>query len=388
MKKALIVANNGFALYNYRFAFVKHLMRCGWNVIVAANDEANFQEKFAFHGITFINVSINHKGLNPLTDLALVMKLKKLYKQESPDIVHHFTIKPVIFGTLAGKLARIPSIVNTITGLGYVFVKGGLIQYLVMLLYKLAFMGKAHVILQNNDDYKLFITSGIVKKKKAHIILGSGINTQEIYPQKRNRKDEKGLRFLFFSRMLWDKGVKEYVEAAEKVKRQYGETIFYMAGGHTGAAKSSSVDAVKVNNPQAIKEQWLHGVNDRGYVKWIGRVSFEEILRLLDNSDVVVLPSYREGLARALTEASAKGKPIITTDVPGCREVVVNGVNGFLVPLKDVDALADAMMKFIHYPALIESMGQASRERAVELFDEKKIFTQILEVYKKAGVML
>ncbi len=180
--------------------------------------------------------------------------------------------------------------------------------------------------------------------------------------------------------MLWSKGISEYISAAERVKKQYPETKFILAGGASGGGAKG--------NPDAIPEKWLNEVNARGIAKWIGRIPFEDVMILLDNSDVVVLPSYYpEGVPRSLIEAAAKGKPIITTNTPGCKEVVVDGVNGFFSSPKDVESLANCMLKFIREPELINKMGIESRKRAVDIFDEEKILEKTAGVYKKAGAL-
>ncbi|GAB62032.1 MAG: glycosyltransferase family 1 protein [Candidatus Jettenia sp.] len=378
-KKALFIANTGFALFNYRLQLMKFLSNQGWSVVAIANDEADYVNKFSNIGIRFININIDHKGKNPIADVALIWRLKSLYNQESPSLVHHFTIKPVIFGSLAAKWAKVPAIINSITGLGYVFNERGLLMRTSMMLYKFALSGRPRVIFQNNDDYQLFVSNALIKKTNAQVILGSGVNTKVFYPNTIKRSDAN-LQFLLVSRMLWSKGISEYISAAERVKKQYPETKFILAGGASGGGAKG--------NPDAIPEKWLNEVNARGIAKWIGRIPFEDVMILLDNSDVVVLPSYYpEGVPRSLIEAAAKGKPIITTNTPGCKEVVVDGVNGFFSSPKDVESLANCMLKFIREPELINKMGIESRKRAVDIFDEEKILEKTAGVYKKAGAL-
>lgn len=378
-KKALFIANTGFALYNFRLALMKYLSDTGWCVIAVANDEADFFTRFEKKGVRFIHVPIDHKGKNLVSDLQLVWRLNLLYRKEAPDLVHHFTIKPVIFGSIAAKLARVPAIVNSITGLGYVFKKGGILKKIVSDLYKVALTGNIKITFQNNDDYDFFVSNRIVNKENASIILGSGVNTDEIRPTTGLIKNNH-FTFLMVSRMLWSKGVREYVSAAEKIKKKFPKSSFVMAGGASGGGA--------IGNPEAISEDWLKAVNEIGCVKWVGRIPFQDVMDLLDNSDVVVLPSYYpEGVPRSLIEAAAKGKAIITTDTPGCREVVVDGINGFVVPPKDIDSLEKSMIKFIRQPEIVYDMGVESRKRAVDLFDEKKILEQTASVYKAAGVL-
>ncbi|MCF6158848.1 MAG: glycosyltransferase family 1 protein [wastewater metagenome] len=379
-KKALFVANTGFALFNFRIPLMKSLSEKGWSVIAVANDESDFTDKFSEEGIKFINISIDHKGKNPLADMALIWRLKALYNQESPTLVHHFTIKPVIFGSLAAKRAKVPVIVNTITGLGYVFNKGGLLMRTVIRLYKYALSGRPQVIFQNHDDYRLFLANHIIRKTNARIILGSGVNTEVICPRVTERS-HNGMQFLLVSRMLWSKGVGEYVAAAEKIKKQNPGCSFIMAGGASGGGAKG--------NPDAIPEKWLRDAEARGIVTWLGRIPFHDVITQLDNSDVFVLPSYYpEGVPRSLIEAAAKGKPLITTDTPGCREVVIDGNNGFLTPPRDVNSLANCLLTFIQHPELIEKMGTASRKMAIDIFDERKVLDQTFQVYKDAGAPL
>lgn len=371
--KILYVANTGFSLYHFRLPMMKHLLAKGWRVVAAASDEADFQVRFEEQGIKFVNVFMDHKGRNPLRDLALVAKLKSLYDVETPDIVHHFTIKPVIFGSLAAKIAGVPAIINTITGLGYAFERGGLLRRTVIGLYRLALSGRPQVIFQNKDDHRSFISQKIVRQENAWVIPGSGVNTEMVIPvAKRNSNGSP--KFLMVCRMLWSKGVHEYVQAAEIVKARYPETSFAMVGGASGAGAKG--------NPEAIPEAWLNGVTAKGAVTWLGRVSFAQVMELLDSADVFVAPSYYpEGIPRSIIEAAAKAKPIITTDTPGCREAVIEGINGFLVPPRDVPSLATRMLDFVHHPEISLRLGRASREMAVSIFDERKILAQNFAIY-------
>jgi glycosyltransferase involved in cell wall biosynthesis len=290
--------------------------------------------------------------------------------------VHHFTIKPVIYGSLAARLAKVPAIVNTITGLGYSFDKGGWLQRLVELLYRIALKGRIRTIFQNNDNQQLFIAKGLAAENKTHVILGSGICTKAVYPQKQPQKGVFKVTFLLIGRMLWSKGIAEFVSAARQVKKLYPGCEFIMAGGYSGGGAAA--------NPEKIPLEWLHDRNRERIVKWVGHISNQKVMNLLDEASVVVLPSYAEGVLKTLIEAAAKAKPIIATDAPGCREVVVNGLNGFLVPIKNSIRLAECMIKFIKSPELMTKMGAESRKRAMDLFDERIVFQQTKEVYRSA----
>jgi glycosyltransferase involved in cell wall biosynthesis len=374
--KIAFVANTGFALYGFRLNLMKFLVDLGYDVVALANDEANFASKLTSYGIRFIDTCVDHKGMNPFSDILYSLKLKRIYEVEKPVLVHHFTIKPVVYGSLAARLAKVPAIVNTITGLGYSFDKGGWLQKLVELLYRLALTGRTKTIFQNNDNQRLFVAKGLVSKDQTQVILGSGISTREIYPKKQPKKDHFKTTFLLIGRMLWSKGIKEFVSAAGHVKRLYPGCEFIMAGGFSGGGAAA--------NPEKIPLKWLHDTNRKGTVRWVGHVPYREIMKLLDDASVVVLPSYAEGVPKTLIEAAAKAKPIIATDAPGCREVVVGGLNGFLVPVKDSISLAESMMNFINSPELFSKMGAESRKRAVALFDERIVFEQTMDVYRRA----
>lgn len=369
--KAIFVGNTGFSLYHFRLPLMKELMREGWEVVAIAKDEGDFGQAFNEQGFHFISVPIDHKGQNPIKDLILTIALTNLYMTERPFLVHHFTIKPVIFGSLAAKCARVPTIVNTITGLGYTFEKPGLVHALAILLYRLALSGKPKVIFQNGDDLGLFARKGIGGGQR-FLIRGSGVDSERIRPVPK-AGGSRHVTFLLVGRMLWSKGVREFEQAAAIVKERFPDASFLMVGGHSGGGAEAS--------PDAIPLEWLKELSRRGTVNWYGRVPFDEVLHLMDKADVIVLPSYREGLPRSLLDAAAKGKAIITTDTPGCREVVVNGFNGFLVPVKNSTKLAECMVRFIKEPELISKMGAKSRERVETIFDDQIVIQKTLQVY-------
>jgi glycosyltransferase involved in cell wall biosynthesis len=380
MIKAIFVSNTGFSLYNFRLSLMKHLSANGWHITGIANDEDDFESRFEKEKISFINLSIDHKGKNLFKDIVFLLKLVKLYKKQSPQLVHHFTIKPVIFGSLAARIAGVPSINNTITGLGYTFENDGVLNKIAIFLYKIALKNNVQVVFQNMDDFKCFVAKNLIQAKQGHVVFGSGVDTEAISPTANQVIENKSypLRFVLISRMLWSKGIREFVQAAEAVKLQFPASQFIMAGGFSGGGAAG--------NPKAIPESWLNQVNQRGIVNWVNRIPHEEVMKLLDEASVVVLPSYREGIPKALIEAAAKGKPIITTDTPGCRDVVVNGLNGFLIAPNSAEELCHSMIKFIKAPHLIETMGNASRKIAIEKFDEKIVFNEMFKIYKSSGI--
>lgn len=373
-KKVVFVGNTGFSLYGFRLNLMLHLVAKGWEVIAVADDEEDFRSQFGSQGIKFIDIVVDHKGFNACKDIRYMVELLKIYRREAPDVVHHFTIKPVIFGTIAAKLAHIANIVNTITGLGYTFEKGGWLRNLVETLYRLALSGRPRVIFQNRDNRDLFLSKRLVSRKQASVILGSGIDTLHIRPSNGTAKKARGLRFILVGRMLWSKGVGEFVRAAAMVKKRFSNCKFIMVGGHSGAGA--------VGNPDRISLKWLENEQNHGAVQWLGRLSNMQVLQCLDECDVVVLPSfYGEGVPKSLLEAAAKAKPIITTDHPGCREVVADGCNGYLVPVRNSDKLAECMISIIETPEVLQRMGAESRKRAENIFDDRIVIQQILRIY-------
>ncbi len=376
--KIIIVGNTGFSLFNYRLSLMQKLVKSVGNLIAVANNEADYPEKFSKEGIKFISMPIDHKGMNPVKDILLILKLLIFYRREKPDVVHHFTIKPVIMGTLAAKLAGVKGIVNTITGLGYAFEKKNLLQKLVINLYRFTMKGNVQIIFQNKDNRDYFIKKGICNSSQAHIVEGSGLNTDKYYPDKNFSFDNKKPVFFLATRMLWSKGIAEFVEMAQSIRAVYSNATFIMAGGASGGGAAA--------NPQAIPIKWLEEVNNGSCVKWLGRISFGQVMELLKGSYAIVFPSYHEGLPRFLIEAGSLAKPLIAFDVPGCREVVQNGANGYLVKNKNGEELAKAVFKLLDDPKKAEIMGEKAREQTVRYYDDSEIYKKTLEVYTSAGM--
>jgi glycosyltransferase involved in cell wall biosynthesis len=303
---------------------------------------------------------MHRTGTNPLADLSTLFALRRLMRALKPGHVLAYTIKPVIYGLLAARLASVPNRFALITGLGYAFTGEatglrGALRAVVRRLYALSLRGAHKVFFQNPDDRELFLSLGIVgKATPTAIVNGSGIDVSAYavapLPQ--------GADFLLIARLLGDKGVREYVEAARKVRAQHPEASFSLVGWIDG-------------NPDAIAQGELDAWVNEGAIRYLGRM--DDVRPALAACSVYVLPSYREGTPRTVLEAMAMGRPVITTDAPGCRETVKDGDNGFLVPVKSVDALAEAMLRFIREPALREAMGRRSREVAEDKYDVHKV---------------
>jgi len=369
--KIVFLYNSAGYLYRFRLGLMLSMKNRGWQVVAAAPFDES-AAKIEAEGIRFWALPISRKGKNPWTDFRMGMRLAKFYRREKPNIVHHFTIKPVIYGTLAARLCGISGIVNLIPGLGHVFLRGGLLQFWVERAYRMVFSPSVQVIFQNRNDLEFFVERKLVKRKQAHLIFGSGINTSAFSPD-RLPADEAPSRITFslVTRMLWEKGVAEFVEAAKIVKNQNSRTHFQLIG------------APDAGNPTSVSTSWLEEQQTLDYIDWVGHT--DDVRPYLADAAAVILPSYREGAPRALLEAASMGKAIVAADVPGCREVVDDGINGYLVPPKNVEKLAQAMLKLAEDPAGRRQMGLAAREKALKHFDERIIIRKTMEVYEQLG---
>jgi len=367
--KAIFFANTDWYLFNFRLDFAKFLQEKGWEVVLMA-PEGEHTDRMIQEGFRFIPFNFSRKGINPLTERNTIARITRIYQQEKPDLVHHFTVKCVIYGSIAAKRCGIPSIINSITGLGFVFLDTKpftrLLRKVVSALYRKALAG-TQVIFENPDDAALFQEIGLSDDENSNIILGTGIDTDVFHPIA--PPDSTPLTILP-ARMLWDKGVGDFVKAAEILKNKELDCRFALVGRKDDG------------NPNSISYEQLTQWQKEGFVEWWGWQ--EDIITVISICDIVCLPSYREGLPKILIEAAACARPIVTTNVPGCREVVAEGVTGFLVPPKDPKSLAYALEKLIRSPEMRKEMGIASRKRAINLFSTNRVNTEIYAVYQKA----
>ena len=369
MKKILLISRCSWTLYNFRIGLMRELKNQGLNVIGAGASGDGFEQKITEAGFVFIDLPINKKSINPFSDIYLLFKLVALFKKEQPDIVHLFTIKPVIYGGLAAYWAGVPKTVVTITGLGYVFTTGNAwLRVIVEWLYKNALKHCKTVFFLNNEDKTLFIQKGLVPAEKAKRLPSEGVNTRQFSPNYAT-SPQSARHFLMIARLIREKGVYVYAEAAKRIKENYSEVTFTLLGGRD------------IRNPSVIPEKDLVDWQKSGLIQWLGEV--DDVREHIAQADVIVLPSYyREGIPRSLLEAAAMGKPLITTDAVGCREVVDEGINGFLVPVQNSQALAAAMEKLINDIDLCQRMGLAGRQKICAEFDERIVIQKTLEAYK------
>ena len=380
--KILLVSNTSFFLHNFLQGLMKRFREERFDVVGLAPPDV-YSEKLTNNGFRLVPISrLDRKGSNPLHDVKLMLELRRIYRQERPNLVLHFTIKLNVYGSIAARLAGTKS-VCTVTGLGWLFTDKGLKARLGSLgykvLYRIAFSFSKHVVFLNKDDRAFFLGNGLAKDSRSSVIPGAGVNTENFDPgfcgaAGRNLpvlSMAPGLSFLLIGRMLWDKGVGEFVEAASIVKQREPDARFLLLG------------PIDKDNRSAIPEAVIAEWESKDLVHYLGRT--DDVRPYICATDAIVLPSYREGIPSALLEAMAMGKPVITTNTPGCRDVLDDGKNGFIAPERDARALADCMLRFI---ALSQderrAMGKYARERVLREFDEKVIVGSYLQLITNA----
>ncbi len=372
--KFLMISSFLPSVLNFRGKLLEAIASHGYEIHIMAPEFASFpeeQQKLQALGYHLHEIPMQRTGTNPLADLKLLKNLYQQIRRIQPDYVLSYTIKPVIYGTLASKLAKVPHRFALITGLGYAFQnvelgKRSLFQKMVHGLYAQALKHSEKVFFQNPDDLKLFQDMHLLEANKPTVVVnGSGVNVQDfgVMPLPKNAQGQVKASFLLIARLLGDKGVREYAESARIIKAQYPEAEFHLVGW---------ID----DNPSAIAQAELDSWIADGRLKYWGKLS--DVRPAIAESSVYVLPSYREGTPRTVLEAMAMGRAIITTDAPGCRETVSHGVNGYLVGVKSVDDLVQSMQYFIEDPKLIELMGQRSREIALNKYDVHQVNTHML----------
>jgi glycosyltransferase involved in cell wall biosynthesis len=369
--KVILFANTDWYLYNFRRSLASALSQAGCDVLLIS-PPGPYGEKLRQLGLRWEPLPMERRSLNPLRELSLLWYLVRLIRREQPTLVHGFTIKSAVYGSLAARIAGVPVRVNAVAGMGYVFtseqLKARMLRPIVRGLMRLALGGEqARLILQNTDDVDLFRRAGLVDPEHIRLIRGSGVDCARFADVPGAAPSDGSLRVLLASRLLWDKGIEEFVEALRQLRDQ-GRPIDALLAGMPDPG-----------NPAAVPEETIRGWVEEGLITWLGHV--DDMTRLLGSVHVVVLPSYREGLPRTLVEAAACALPLITTDVPGCREVVRDGVDGLLVPVKDSQALAGAIRRLQDQPEFARQLGQAARRKARAEFDERIVIRRTMEVY-------
>lgn len=366
--KIIFFANTDWYLYNFRLELAQALQTRG-DEVVLVSPKGEYVPLLQELGFRWICFPIDRRGLNPIAEISTIFRLLSLYHRENPDLVHQFTVKCVLYGSLVAHLLGIHAVVNSVEGLGYVFTNGEgnrrWLRNLVIFFYRLV-LKNTWVVFQNPDDRSFFINSQLADAKRTAIIMGTGVDIRKFTPQFNQQEIP---HIILPARLLWDKGVGEFVEAARQLRSKGVGARFILVG-----------DCDK-GNPGSINPAQLHEWANEGVIEWWGWKDKMEYIYA--QASIVCLPSYyREGLPKTLIEAAACGCPIVTTDLPGCREVVRHGENGLLVRERDASALAQALALLINNPTLRMKMGVNGRNMAEQKFSSGIIIPQILELYK------
>lgn len=372
LKKVILFANTDWYLYNFRRSLALALRDAGYDVLLLS-PPGEYGQRLRTLGLQWKPLPMDRRSINPLREAALLLRLIALFRRERPALVHNFTIKCAIYGSLAARLAGVPGRVNAVAGLGYVFssssIRARLLKPLVLGLLRATLDGEnARLILQNPDDVNLFQSAALVHPRRVRLIRGSGVDCARF--AQRSAQREGIFCVLLAARLLWDKGIAEYVEAARILRARNVPVRFLLAG---------SPDP---GNPGAVPESTIRQWTAENLIEWLGHV--DDMAALLSRVDAVVLPSYyREGVPKTLIEAAACGLPLITTDMPGCREVVTDQVDGLLIPPRNAAALAEAISRLQGDPELATRLGSQARAKALAEFDERIVIERTQMVYRE-----
>ena len=360
--KIAVVLNTSWNIYNFRKGLITSLMDKGNEVITIAPKD-QFTYKLMDMGCKHIPVKMDSRGASPLKDFLLVLELYLIYKKVRPDVILHYTIKPNIYGTIAASLLGIP-VINNVCGLGTMFLKDNLVSRVAITLYRIAFRFPKKIFFQNEDDKKLFVKKRIVSKKICGILPGSGINTNEFVPSKKKHSGQQ-FTFLLISRLIYDKGILEYIEAIETLKKD-GVPAKFQILGQIDEEHKRGIPAEKI-------QAWI----EQNQIEYLGPT--DDVRSYIEKADCIVLPSYREGTPKTLLEAASMAKPIVATNVPGCNNVVRDGKNGYLCKLKDASDLAFKMkLMYSRDDQSRIEMGRYSRKYVKEKFDEQIVINKYI----------
>ena len=371
--KVLLLANTDWYLYNFRLPLAQAIRAQGHEVVLVS-PQGKFTEKLQRAGFRCISLPLVRRRLNPLMEILTVVRLAALYRRESPDLVHHFTVKCVLYGSLAARLSRVGAVVNALAGLGHCYADNGLqsrlLRLLINVVCRLA-LRRTQLIFQNPDDHRAYLEQGVVSLNSSHLIKGSGVDVTRFTPPGAAWSHKETTYVLFAARLLWTKGLAEYVEAAKIVRRALPDAVFMIAG------------ETDPGNPAAVPAETIDRWRQEGHLELMGHL--DDVRPLLKKSALVVLPTYyREGVPRILVEAAACGKPLIAADMPGCREIVLHGRNGLLVPARDGVRLAEAIKTLLLDEERRTEMGRQSRLLACREFTQERVINRTLDVYQAA----
>ncbi len=374
--RILIICSVSNSLVNFRGDLITALVKNNFNVFCAAPEFEKQETRNKLHslGAKTATYSLQRTGLNPIKDIKSIRNLKEIILENQIDLVFPYTIKPVIYGSIAAKTLGVP-VISLITGLGFTFsgvnLKARMLQQLTQVLYRYSLNKNKMVVFQNTDDQQLFLEKNILQPKQpSTVVNGSGVNLERFPFRSHQKKDSDTIVFIIVGRLLKEKGVAHFLEAAKILKSRYPNTEFHLVG------------APSDDDPSGISNGILKKLHEEGIIVY--HKTQPNVVPFLTNADVFVLPTYyREGVPRSILEALSIGMPIITTNMPGCKETVLSKTNGFLIPPKELDPLIDAMTYFIDYPEQIDFMGKASRALAEKKFDVDIINRNLINIIKR-----
>lgn len=366
--RLLFLITEDWYFWSHRLDLARAAAQAGFDVSIATR-VTDHGERIQREGFRLFPISLFRRSRNPFVELASVLELISLYRRERPTIVHHVALKPILYGSLASWIFGIPVVINAFAGLGYAFTdearRGSMAHMCLRRALKiLVRLSKSVVIFQNKDDRDVLFEEGVIELQQTRIIPGSGVDTKTFDVR---RSAEEVPVVMLASRMLWDKGIGEFVEASRRLKQK------------RVSARCVLVGRCDEHNPAAIEPSQIRTWVQEGAVEWWEHR--DEMSSTLASATIVVLPSYREGLPKVLLEAAACGKPLIATDVPGCRDIVTHGVNGLLVPVRDSAALTAAIDSLLRDSSIRATMGKAGREVVIRAFSVEKVVGQVVDLY-------
>ena len=364
MKKIILNANNGFVIYNFRYNLMKKLEENGYTIICMAGKDGSIEE-IENNGWKFIDSNLDRRGTNIFNDLKLFFFYLKTFKREKPEYILNFTIKPNIYGTLAAKLIGIP-VINNVTGLGDIFDKNNLTSKIVKLLYKISFKYPKKVFFQNDDDLKVFLDNKLINKKICGRLPGSGVDIKKFTPQKIEKRDNK-IKFLFLGRISNKKGVRIVNEVSKILTPKYSKIEFQLLG------------KIYEDEEGHVSKEELDNWEKESNIRYLG--TSKDVRNEIKQADCIIFPSfYREGVPRSLIEAAAMGKPILTTNNVGCRDIVENGYNGYLAKPNDIKSMIEIVEKFLNLTTEEKNiLGENGRKKVITEFDERIVINKYLE---------
>ena len=370
--KALLLSSHTPSLFWFRVDLMKEMRAEGYEVYAAAQmPEADWAEKFKEIGVTYKQITVSRNGLNPLGDLATLKDIKRLLKEIQPDKIFVFQAKTIAYGCMAASSLGITEVYTLVAGLGSIYLghglKNKLVKFVMSALYKQAFRKSKKVFFQNNDDKQTMLDEGLLKEDKIVMIHGSGVNVESFVPTELPSIPT----FLYIGRLIRDKGVGEYLDACKIIKAEYGDKVRCLLVGPYDS------------NPSALKPEELQPLVDAGIVEYFGEQ--RDVRPYISQCSIYVLPSYHEGTPKTVLESMAMGRAIITSNAPGCKETVVDGVNGYLTEVKNANDVAEKMRQLIEHPQIVAAMGEKSRKMACEIFDVKKVNDTILRTMGMRG---